>query len=82
METESMESEKYFGEVIWFNPKKGYGYIKQAMAEKDIFVHWKNIVCDGFKTLYPGQQVEYVIGANHRGEQAEMVIIMQESEQE
>lgn len=47
----------------------------------DIFVHFTNIKVEGFKTLTAGQLVSYVIGRNHRGEQAEEVEVIGEPEQ-
>lgn len=59
-------SEVRKGEVIWFG-KKGYGFIAQE-DDKDMFVHWQNIVdMEGFKTLTPGQWVEYEVGLTDKG---------------
>lgn len=68
---------KRVGEVVWFSAKKGYGYIKQDNGEKDMFVHWSNIVKEGFKTLAKGQEVEYEVGENHKGPQAINVTIIE-----
>jgi CspA family cold shock protein len=79
-----MEAARLVGEVIFFDPGKGYGFIKQAEeGRQDMFVHWTNIVCSGFKTLHKGQKVEYSIGegdrANHKGVQAVEVVVIEDS---
>lgn len=58
--------ETFIGEVIWFDPKPGYGFIKWDQ-EPDMFVHFSDIVCEGFKTLKKGQKVEFGIGKNNAG---------------
>lgn len=47
------------GIVKWFDTKKGYGFIKPAEGQADIFVHLKDIERSGLKTLEYGQNVEY-----------------------
>lgn len=67
---------KYTGTVIWFDAKAGYGFIARA-DEKDLFVHFSDIVCEGFKTLKKGQLVEFGLGTNNRGEpKATEVIVL------
>ena len=47
------------GEVKWFDPRKGYGFIVGPEGQ-DIFVHFTVIEQeDGFRTLRDGEQVEY-----------------------
>lgn len=46
------------GKVKWFNDAKGYGFITHADG-RDVFVHYSSIEGDGFRTLNPGQEVEY-----------------------
>ncbi len=63
-----MSDEKYFGEVIWF--KGGHGFIyweKDGVKQKDMFVHYSDIVCEGFKILYKNQKVSFAIGKNNDG---------------
>jgi len=64
-------STKFFGEVLWFDPKRGYGFIgweKDGVAQKDIFVHFSDVSCEGFKTLYKGQKVSFGLGVNKHGD--------------
>ena len=62
------------GLVIFFDPRKGYGFIKQDNSDEDMFLHWSNIQVDGFKTVKPNQRVTYELGKNHRGVQAVNVV--------
>lgn len=54
------------GTVIWFN--KAYGFIAQADNEPDIFLHYSNIVMDGYKVVKKDQKVSYEIGLNNSGQ--------------
>jgi CspA family cold shock protein len=54
------------GNVRWFNPKKGYGFI-ETDGSKDIFVHHSEIQDEGFKSLDEGQQVEFEIREGEKG---------------
>ncbi len=67
----SNENKKFMGDVDWFNPKKGFGFIKwnkDGVQQKDMFVHFSDIQCEGFKTLYAGQKVSFEVGANYDGD--------------
>jgi CspA family cold shock protein len=52
------------GSVKWFNNAKGYGFINIDGEDEDIFVHYSQILQDGFKTLQPDETVEFEL---HRG---------------
>ena len=60
---------KVTGTVKWFNESKGFGFIEQEAGE-DVFVHFRAIQGDGFKTLAEGQQVEFEIEQGPKGAQA------------
>jgi CspA family cold shock protein len=47
------------GTVKWFNPTKGYGFIRPSTGEKDVFVHISAVERAGLSTLNEGQVVEY-----------------------
>ena len=66
-------SDTTVGTVKWFNDEKGYGFIARD-DERDVFVHFLNIVGEGRKTLREGQQVEFTIGEGQKGPQAENVV--------
>lgn len=66
-----MSDVKYNGEVLWFDPKRGYGFIgweKDGVKQKDLFAHFSDIICEGFKTLYKGQKVSFGLGVNKHGD--------------
>jgi CspA family cold shock protein len=60
------------GTVKWFNPEKGYGFIRQENGE-DVFVHYSSISGDGFKSLEEGQQVQFDVTPGRKGSQASNV---------
>ena len=60
------------GEVHWFNPYKGYGFIRTKKGV-DIFVHFTAIKGTGFRTLHDGEKVFYQIVRNQQGLVAEHV---------
>lgn len=66
------------GKVIWFDSRKGIGFIERDNGEKDLFAHWTNIEMEGFKTLKPGQVVSFELGENHRGLQAVNIKIIKD----
>lgn len=57
------------GRVKWFNNTTGYGFIEYKENE-DIFIHYSNIIQDGFKTLEAGQYVEFQLVETSKGLQA------------
>lgn len=61
------------GIVKWFNADKGYGFIAQENGP-DVFVHFRAIVADGYKTLKEGQKVSFEIIQGQKGPQAEKVV--------
>ncbi len=60
------------GTVKWFNADKGYGFIEQENGP-DVFVHFRSIVGDGYKSLNEGQQVQFDVTQSEKGPQAENV---------
>ena len=67
---------KSTGTVKWFNPEKGFGFISQESGGEDIFVHFRAILSDGYKSLDEGQRVSYEIEHGQKGLQAANVIAM------
>lgn len=64
------------GTVKWFNGSKGYGFLSVDGEKEDIFVHFSQIVAEGYKTLTEGQRVEFEIAETEKGQQAERVTVL------
>ena len=47
------------GTVKWFNPTKGYGFIKPMVGDKDVFVHISAVERAGLRGLAEGQKVTF-----------------------
>lgn len=69
-------SNKSTGLVKWFNESKGFGFITPDNGGSDLFVHFKSIVSDGFKTLSEGQKVSFVVEQGYKGPQADNVTLV------
>ena len=66
-------SERHNGTVKWFNERKGFGCIAREDGA-DVFVHYREIRGDGFKTLAEGQRVEFSLVTRDKGPAAEDVV--------
>ena len=60
---------KSVGKVKWFDNAKGYGFILNA-EEEDVFVHYRSIMGDGYKSLSEGEEVEFIQTRSDKGWQA------------
>ena len=65
-------SERQTDTVKWFNDAKGFGFISRENGE-DVFVHFRAIVGDGFKSLQEGQKVTFNVVQGPKGLQADQV---------
>ena len=70
-------SDKKTGTVKWFDSKKGYGFIELEGSD-DIFVHFSDIVEEGYKSLKDGQKVEFEVEKDDNGEKAKNVTKVEE----
>lgn len=61
------------GTVKWFNNARGYGFITRGEASDDIFVHYRNIRGEGYRSLSEGQHVEFELQEGDKGLQADDV---------
>jgi|TARA_Y100000034_G_C6715743_1_gene316411 CspA family cold shock protein len=67
---------KLTGTVKWFNEEKGFGFIAQENGGKDVFVHFRAIVGEGFKKLVEGQTVSFDVEDGQKGPQAANVEVV------
>lgn len=57
------------GTVKFFDNSRGFGFIS-CEGRKDIFVHFKAIKSEGYKSLEEGDEVEFEIEEGPKGLQA------------
>lgn len=60
---------KSVGKVKWFDNAKGYGFILNE-SEEDVFVHYRAIMGEGYKSLNEGEEVEFIQTRSEKGWQA------------
>lgn len=58
--------EKVNGTVKWFNTSKGFGFILTEDG-KEVFVHYSDILSDGFRNLTEGEAVTFKLVDNGKG---------------
>lgn len=70
----------YYGTVIWFNSMKGFGFLdwsnEEGVKQKDLFVHFSDICCEGFKTIYKNRRVQFSLGTNVRGDPKAIEVVV------
>jgi CspA family cold shock protein len=71
------------GTVKWFNPQKGYGFIRPqgavGAAAPDVFVHISAVERAGLTELRDGQVVEYEVVENRGRSSAENLRVVAEA---
>ncbi len=55
------------GTVKWFNPTKGFGFIKPEEGGDDVFVHISALKRAGLETLDDNQDITYELVEDRRG---------------
>lgn len=70
------EQQKQTGTIKWFKNDKGFGFVINESGE-DVFIHYREIVGDGFKTLATGQQIQFIQLSGEKGLQASQVEVVE-----
>ncbi|AXI84305.1 cold-shock protein [Xylella taiwanensis] len=70
-----MSDDRQIGTVKWFNDNKGFGFIT-AESGPDLFVHYRAIQGNGFKSLQEGQKVSFIAVQGQKGMQADQVQVL------
>jgi len=68
----STEEPIEFGNIKWFNSRKGYGFISADHGD-EIFVHFRNIEEKETANIREGQRVKFVTISSEKGLQADKV---------
>lgn len=58
------------GTVKWFNPIKGYGFIKPDNGGQDVFVHVSAVERAGYSGLAEGAKISYELVTTRFGKTA------------
>ena len=69
-------ADRQTGTVKWFDNAKGYGFIVSPAGD-DVFVHYRVIEGEGYRSLSEGQVVEFVATQGEKGWQASEVSVPQ-----
>ena len=60
------------GKVKWFNDAKGFGFI-EVEGCPDVFVHYNDILGEGYKSLTEGELVTFELTQGEKGPKATKV---------
>jgi CspA family cold shock protein len=55
------------GTVKWFNPTKGYGFIRPESGGPDVFVHISSVERAGLDALREGERIQYELVRGRNG---------------
>jgi CspA family cold shock protein len=53
------------GLTKWFSDGKGFGFVQSG--DKDYFIHFKEILVDGYKSLKEGDKVNFTPSQSPKG---------------
>ncbi len=68
--------EEVEGEVKWFNPLKGFGFVYPDDGGRDIFLHASVLRAAGYESLEPGVRVLIKVSSSERGREARILNVI------
>lgn len=69
------------GTVKWFDLQLGHGFICPDEGGRDAFIHYRDILAEGYKALYEGDIVTFDLDATPKGPKARNLRILRSAEQ-
>jgi CspA family cold shock protein len=66
------------GVVKWFDPAKGYGFIRPVNGDKDVFVHISALMASKVNMIDQGQSVNFEITSDRGKEVASNIKVLDE----
>jgi CspA family cold shock protein len=66
------------GTVKRFDDTRGWGFIDVDDNPTNAFVHWSEILSDGYKTINAGDRVSFNLVKSEKGLSAESVYVINE----
>jgi cold shock protein len=67
------------GKVKWFDLQRGIGFIVPDENGRDVFVHYRDILADGYKALYELDTVSFDVEQTERGPKARNLRILKQA---
>jgi CspA family cold shock protein len=67
------------GQVKWFNPSKGYGFVQMSDGTGDVFLHGTVLGRIGLSSVQPGETLEVRVAPGQRGSQVIEVLSVDSS---
>lgn len=67
---------RVLGEVVWFSPARGFGFVRPDDGGEDVFLTWSCLPGAGFRTVAGGTRISFVRDADEAGPVAQDVEVV------
>jgi CspA family cold shock protein len=68
-------TEEMMGEVKWFNPIKGFGFVQPDDGGRDVFLHMEILRRLGLSRIDPGARLKMQVSSSDRGREARDAVL-------